>query len=76
MIPLFGVMFFGWGLFPILGGGFLVEILGTPVAALVLLVVLKPAIDLRAHPKEHHKAERRLDEAPTNDWSAWTETKR
>jgi ABC-type xylose transport system permease subunit len=60
----------------ILGGGFLIEILGTPVAALVLLVVLKTAIDLRAHLKEHRKAERRLEEAPANDWSAWTETRR
>jgi Family of unknown function (DUF6498) len=60
----------------ILAGGFLVEILGTPVAALVLLVVLKTAIDVRAHLKEHRKAELRLDEASANDWSAWTETKR
>jgi hypothetical protein len=60
----------------ILASGFLIEILGTPLAALVLLVVLKTAIDLRAHLKEHRKAERRLDEIPTNDWSSWTETKR
>ena len=60
----------------ILAGGFLVEILGTPFAALVLLIVLKTAIDVRAHLKEHRKAELRLDEAPANDWSAWTETKR
>jgi hypothetical protein len=60
----------------ILASGFLIEILGTPLAALVLLVVLKTAIDLRAHLKEHCKAERRLDEIPTNDWSSWTETKR
>ncbi len=59
----------------ILGGGFLIEILGTPVAALVLLVVLKTAIDLRTHLEEHRKAERRLEKAPANDWSAWTETK-
>lgn len=62
----------------ILAGGFLGAILGTPVAALVLLVVSKTAIDVRAHLKEHRKAERRLDEAEasSNDWSAWTETKR
>jgi hypothetical protein len=59
----------------ILAGGFLIAMLGTPVAALVLLVILKTAIDVRAHLKEHRKAERRLDEAPTKDWSSWTETK-
>jgi hypothetical protein len=59
----------------ILAGGFLVAMLGTPVAALVLLVVSKTAIDVRAHLKEHRKAEQRLDEAPTKDWSSWTETK-
>jgi len=59
----------------ILAGGFLVAMLGTPIAALVLLVVLKIAIDVRAHLKEHRKAEQRLDEAPTKDWSSWTETK-
>ena len=51
----------------ILAGGFLIAILGTPVAALGLLVVLKTAIDVRAHLKEHCKAERRLDEASAND---------
>jgi hypothetical protein len=60
----------------ILAGGFLIAILGTPVAALGLLVVSKTAIDVRAHLKEHRKAERRLDEASANDWSAWTETNR
>lgn len=60
----------------ILAGGFLVEILGTPFAALVLLIVLKTAIDVRAHLKEHRKAKLRLDETSANDWSAWTETKR
>ena len=59
----------------ILAGGFLIAMLGTPVAALVLLVILKTAIDVRAHLKEHRKAERRLDEASTKDWSSWTETK-
>jgi len=60
----------------ILAGGFLVAILGTPVAALVVLIALKTGIDVRAHLGEHRKAERRLDEASTNDWSSWTETKR
>lgn len=60
----------------ILAAGFLVEILGTPVVALVILIVLKTAIDVQAHLGEHRKAERRLDEASVNDWSSWTETKR
>lgn len=42
----------------ILGGGFLAAYLGTPLASLVLLVVLKTAIDLRAHLKEHQEARR------------------
>ena len=41
----------------ILGGGFLVGYLGTPLASLVLLVVLKTAIDIWAHLREHRKAE-------------------
>ncbi len=60
----------------ILAGGFLVAILGTPVAALVLLISLKTAIDVRAHLGEHRKAERRVEEADPNDWSSWTETNR
>lgn len=40
----------------ILGGGFLAGYLGAPLASLVLLVVLKTAIDLRAHFKEHRDA--------------------
>ena len=56
----------------ILAGGFLIAILSTPVAALVLLVLLKTAIDVRAHLKEHRKAEITLEEASANDWSAWT----
>lgn len=60
----------------ILAGGFLIAILGSPVAALAILVVLKIAIDVRAHLKEHRKAGRRLDESSMNDWAAWAETKR
>ena len=37
----------------ILGGGFLLVLLGSPLPALVLLVVLKTAVDLWAHLKEH-----------------------
>jgi uncharacterized protein DUF6498 len=37
----------------ILVGGFLVQLLGSPVIALALLVVLKTALDLRAHLREH-----------------------
>lgn len=37
----------------IIFGGWAIMLLGTPVAALVLLIVLKAAVDLRAHRKEH-----------------------
>ncbi len=39
----------------ILGGGFLVMALGSPVAGLALLVVLKIALDVRAHVKQHQR---------------------
>lgn len=49
----------------ILGGGFLAGYLGTPLASLVLLIVLKTAIDIWAHLREHRKAESRsADPAP------------
>lgn len=51
----------------ILAGGFLVMVLGTPVAALVLLIILKTAIDVRAHLGEHRKAKQQLDEASVNE---------
>jgi hypothetical protein len=41
----------------ILAGGALIGSLGAPVAALVLLVLLKTAIDLLAHLREHRKAQ-------------------
>lgn len=41
----------------ILGGGFLAGYFGTPLASLVLLVVLKTAIDVWAHLREHRRAE-------------------
>ena len=41
----------------ILVGGMLVMALNTPVAGLVLLVVLKIGLDLRAHMSEHRKAQ-------------------
>lgn len=41
----------------ILGGGLLVMALGSPFAGLVLLVVLKIGLDLRAHVAEHRKAQ-------------------
>jgi len=37
----------------ILGGGFLVTMLGSPLIALALLVVLKTGLDLFAHLREH-----------------------
>jgi hypothetical protein len=60
----------------ILAGGFLVAALGTPVAALMILIVLKTAIDVRAHLTEHRKAEKELEKVSANDWSSWTETRR
>lgn len=42
--------------FTVLGGGFLTLLLGAPVAALALLVILKTAIDLRSHLREHRVA--------------------
>jgi len=39
----------------ILGGGFLVMAMGSPVAGLVLLVLLKIALDVRAHVKQHQR---------------------
>jgi len=47
----------------ILAGGFLAGYLGAPLVALVVLVVLKTAIDLWAHVREHRKAERRSPRA-------------
>ena len=43
----------------ILAGGFFADSLGAPLAALVLLVLLKTVIDLLAHLREHRKAEQR-----------------
>jgi len=40
----------------ILGGGVLVQALGSPVFALALLVVLKTGLDLVAHAREHAAA--------------------
>ena len=37
----------------LIGGGFLVQALHSPVAGLVLLIVLKIGLDLRAHLREH-----------------------
>jgi len=46
----------------ILGGGFLAAYLGTPVASLVLVIMLKMVLDLRAHLNEHRRA---AEPAPT-----------
>jgi hypothetical protein len=43
----------------ILVGGFFADSIGAPLVALVMLVLLKTAIDLLAHLKEHRKAEMR-----------------
>jgi hypothetical protein len=45
----------------IIGGAFLVASLGTPLALLVLLILLKTAVDLRAHLREHRKAQEAQD---------------
>jgi hypothetical protein len=39
----------------ILGGAFLMQALHSPLAGLVLLVVLKTGVDLASHHREHHK---------------------
>jgi hypothetical protein len=43
----------------VLAGGALADSLGAPLAALVLLILLKTAIDLLAHLREHRKAQMR-----------------
>jgi hypothetical protein len=48
----------------IIFGGFLVEALGTPLAALVLLIVLKIGADLRAHLKVSRQRSRAAQLAP------------
>jgi hypothetical protein len=40
----------------ILGGGFLIVFLGTPVAALAVLVVAKIILDLRLHLRERERS--------------------
>jgi hypothetical protein len=40
----------------IIGGGFLIALLGTPVAALAVLVVMKILLDLRLHLRERQRA--------------------
>jgi uncharacterized protein DUF6498 len=47
----------------VLAGGALAHTIGAPLAALVLLVLLKTAIDLLAHLGEHRRAEMRSDPA-------------
>jgi hypothetical protein len=39
----------------IIGGGFLIQALGTPVLALLVMMMLKTAIDLYSHRREHKK---------------------
>lgn len=41
----------------VLAGGFVVKLLGQPVLALVLLIVLKTGFDLHAHLREHARLE-------------------
>jgi len=48
----------------IIGGGFLIMILGSPVWGLVLLIFAKISLDLRAHIREHAKLA--IKESPSN----------
>jgi hypothetical protein len=43
----------------ILGGGFLSMALGSPAALLLVLVLLKTAVDVKFHLREHKKAARK-----------------
>ncbi|WP_410765717.1 DUF6498-containing protein [Haloferax sp. DFSO60] len=47
----------------ILFGAFLVAGAGTPVAALVVMVVVKSVLDIAAHVREHTRARKRLERA-------------
>lgn len=47
----------------LIGGGFAVEMLGTPMIALLALVVLKIGLDVSAHLREHAGAARRAGAA-------------
>ena len=49
----------------VIGGAFLVGSFGSPLPALVLLVVLKTALDVRAHLREHGRATARTPPEPT-----------
>lgn len=44
--------------FTILGGGFLAAYLGTPLASLVVMVLFKICLDIRAHLREHREDSR------------------
>ncbi len=48
----------------IIFGGFLVMKIGEPLPAVILLIVLKTAIDWKAHLKEHRRAALEINEAP------------
>ncbi len=48
----------------IIFGGFLVMLLGSPVVGLLLLVVLKTVMDLRAHVQQHDKYSGRAAATP------------
>lgn len=49
--------------FTILGGGFLAAYLGTPLASLVVMVLFKICLDIRAHLREHREENRTLTTA-------------
>jgi len=58
-IGLRGVAIVAAALFLSHGVSFFADSLGAPLAALILLVLLKTVIDLLAHLREHRKAEMR-----------------
>jgi flagellar biosynthesis component FlhA len=51
----------------ILGVGFLAAYLGTPLASLILMVILKTIIDLWTHVREHRKASEGRNAEPVRE---------
>lgn len=58
LAPVYGVLFLGWQVFPILtilGGGFLAMALHVPIVGLLVLLLLKIGLDVCAHLRERQK---------------------
>jgi hypothetical protein len=60
LVPVFGVLALGWDVFPIVG--YALTYLDAPRYAVVLLVLVKIILDLRAHLRERDKLRFRPDE--------------